>query len=142
MSRILVPFDDSASAHRALDFAVDLARRLGSTDVHIVTAHDNLIDVTRETAYQPLDKLLAEQEAHSRKVLQPALDKAKAAGVAASSAVLSGSISQSIVDYARANACTQIVMGTHGRGTIGTLLLGSIAQKVVHLASIPVTLVK
>jgi nucleotide-binding universal stress UspA family protein len=142
MTRLLVPFDDSPSAHRALEFAVDMARRLGGTDVHVVTAHDNLIDVTRETAYQPLDKLLAEQEAHSRKVLQPALDKGKAAGVAMTTAVLSGSISQSIVEYARANACTQIVMGTHGRGTIGTLLLGSIAQKVVHLATVPVTLVK
>lgn len=142
MAKFLVPFDDSQSAHRALAFALDLARRLGKTEVHIVTAHDKLIDVTRETAYQPLDKLEAEQEAHSRNVLRPALEKAKDAGVTVTSAVLTGGISQSIVEYARAQGCTQIVMGTHGRGTIGTLLLGSIAQKVVHLSDIPVTLVK
>lgn len=142
MSRILVPFDDSPSANHALDFAIDLARRLGGTELHVVTAHDKLIDVMRETAYQPLDKLEAEQDAHSRKTLKPALEKAQSAGIAVVSAVLTGGISQSIVDYARKNNCTQIVMGTHGRGTIGTLLLGSIAQKVVHLADIPVTLVK
>jgi nucleotide-binding universal stress UspA family protein len=35
-----------------------------------------------------------------------------------------------------------IAMGTRGMGTIGNLLMGSVATKVVHLASVPVTLVK
>lgn len=37
---------------------------------------------------------------------------------------------------------TEIVMGTHGRNVLGGLLLGSVAQRVVHLAKVPVLLVK
>lgn len=51
------------------------------------------------------------------------------------------------VDYAIARAarrlkCESIVMGTRGMGTIGNLFLGSVATRVIHLARIPVTLIK
>jgi nucleotide-binding universal stress UspA family protein len=36
----------------------------------------------------------------------------------------------------------QIVMGTHGRGSVGRLLMGSVATKVIQLADVPVLLVK
>ena len=38
--------------------------------------------------------------------------------------------------------CDGIAMGTHGLDSVITTLLGSTAQKVVHLADVPVTLVK
>jgi nucleotide-binding universal stress UspA family protein len=39
-------------------------------------------------------------------------------------------------------AIDQIVLGTHGRGPVGTLFLGSVALRVLHLARIPVLLVR
>ncbi|MCJ9712965.1 universal stress protein, partial [Bordetella hinzii] len=38
--------------------------------------------------------------------------------------------------------CDRIVMGTRGLGAVGGLVLGSVAQKVIHLSPVPVTLVK
>jgi nucleotide-binding universal stress UspA family protein len=38
--------------------------------------------------------------------------------------------------------CAWIVMGTHGRGRIGSAVIGSVAQKVIHHSSVPVTLVR
>jgi nucleotide-binding universal stress UspA family protein len=38
--------------------------------------------------------------------------------------------------------CDSIVMGTHGRGAISNLLMGSVATKVIHFSQVPVTLVK
>jgi nucleotide-binding universal stress UspA family protein len=38
--------------------------------------------------------------------------------------------------------CESITMGTHGLGAFGILLMGSVAQRVVHHATVPVTLVK
>jgi nucleotide-binding universal stress UspA family protein len=38
--------------------------------------------------------------------------------------------------------CDLIVMGTHGMGSIAGLALGSVASKVIHLAGVPVTVVK
>ena len=40
------------------------------------------------------------------------------------------------------SACDLIVMGAHGRGALAELLLGSIATRVIHLARMPVLLVK
>jgi len=53
-----------------------------------------------------------------------------------------GQVGATVSDFARNNGCDLIVMGAHGRGAIGGALLGSVATKVVHLASVPVLLVK
>jgi nucleotide-binding universal stress UspA family protein len=47
-----------------------------------------------------------------------------------------------IARFARERGCDQILMGTRGLGAIGSLLLGSVATKVIHLADVPVLLVK
>ena len=53
-----------------------------------------------------------------------------------------GPIARTIVDYAKTHACDSIVMGSRGMGAFANLVLGSIANQVVHLTDIPVTLVK
>ena len=47
-----------------------------------------------------------------------------------------------IVDYAQELAVDLIVMGTHGRGPIGHLLIGSVAEKVIRLSPCPVLTVR
>ena len=67
------------------------------------------------------------------------LDKA---GIRYQSKVLAGPISQTIIKQCRVNRCDLIFMGTRGMGSLGGMLLGSTATKVVHLTSAPVVLVK
>ena len=50
--------------------------------------------------------------------------------------------SEQIIAAAKATGADQIVMGTHGRGAVGTFFIGSVAQQVVHIAPMAVTLVK
>ena len=47
-----------------------------------------------------------------------------------------------IVRYARAHEDDQIVMGTHGRGAVQHLVLGSVAEQIVRQASCPVLTVR
>lgn len=47
-----------------------------------------------------------------------------------------------IVRVATKRGVDQIVMGTHGRGALGGLLIGSVAQRVLHLASVPLLLAR
>ena len=56
--------------------------------------------------------------------------------------ILIGEIAETITKDASDRHCDMIVMGTRGMGTIGSLLMGSVATKVVHLADVPVALVK
>jgi nucleotide-binding universal stress UspA family protein len=53
-----------------------------------------------------------------------------------------GEAAACIARAARRLKCGSIVMGTRGMGAFGNLLLGSTATKLVHLSSVPVTLVK
>ena len=64
------------------------------------------------------------------------------AGIRYQAKVLAGPISQTIIRQCRAQRCDLIFMGTRGMGSLGGMLLGSTATKVVHLTSAPVVLVK
>ena len=53
-----------------------------------------------------------------------------------------GQIAEAIVRHAERTRCDLIFIGTHGRTAAGNMLLGSIATKVLHLATVPVMLVR
>jgi nucleotide-binding universal stress UspA family protein len=56
--------------------------------------------------------------------------------------VLTGPIGQTIARHAERLGCDAIVMGRHGKTTIGDLFMGSVAMKVLHLTRLPVLLVR
>jgi len=63
-------------------------------------------------------------------------------GVTMERALVDGNPSREIVRYAEDEGCDLVVMGTHGRGGIDRLLLGSVAEKVVRSSSVPVLTVR
>ena len=56
--------------------------------------------------------------------------------------VRTGQVAETIAQVAREDDIQQIVMGTRGLGSIQGLLMGSVATKVIHLADVPITLIK
>lgn len=85
-------------------------------------------------------------ENHRREEGEKALREARRvlerAGVPFHAYVMAGRIAETIVHQADKLRCGEIVMGTRGMGSLANLVLGSVATKVVHLAKVPVTLVK
>jgi nucleotide-binding universal stress UspA family protein len=142
MHRLLVPVDSSESAQRALKYAIGLAKEYGKFELHIVHAHPLPVVYGEVAVYISYEKALELQRKHSQDVLAPAVQVAKAAGVPFTSEVLEGDVPSEIVRCAKAKGCDGIVMGTRGMGAIGNLVVGSVATKIVHLAEVPVTLVK
>ena len=65
-----------------------------------------------------------------------------AAGVRYTAHILVGPVAESIVQQAKALNCNLIFIGTHGRTAAGNMLLGSVANKVVHISKVPVLLVR
>ena len=63
-------------------------------------------------------------------------------GLKATGKIISGYAAQEILNYAAANAMDVIIMGTHGRTGIDRILFGSVAEKVVKAADIPVMTVR
>ena len=78
----------------------------------------------------------------SAKALKEAVGKAEAAGIAFKSIVRTGQTAEAIAQAVHDEGIEHIVLGTRGLGSIQGLLLGSVAMKVIHLAEVPITLIK
>lgn len=140
--RLLVPVDGSDHALRALQHAVELARERGDTVIHVVTVHD-APDIYGEIAvYVTPEKMAELQRRGSEANLAPARKLLDAAGVPYQAEILVGKTAEAIARRADELKCAAIVMGTRGMSSLGGFVMGSVATKVVHAASVPVTLVK
>jgi nucleotide-binding universal stress UspA family protein len=142
MQKILLPYDGSANAGRALDWVIALAHDNVPIELVLVYAHPEPALYGEIAVYVSKEKMEELQREHSDDILQPAIAKLNAASIPFTSEVLTGDTAQRIVKRAEELNCSGIVMGTRGRSAIGNLVLGSVANKVVHLTKLPVTLVK
>jgi len=140
--RLLVPTDGSFAVERAISHAIDLAEVHGAAiDALYVVNATSYGGLPMETAWDGIGRALEDEgEAAVDRVRE--LAEARNADVPVRTCVVNGSPSRSIVDHARSNECDLIVMGTHGRGGIDRLLLGSVAERVVRAAPVPVTTVR
>lgn len=142
MQKLLIPVDGSENAGRALAYALDLAKKSGPVELHLVTVHPEPVIYGEIQVYVSKEKMEELQREHSEDILRPAAETARSAGVPYTSEILTGDTALMIVNRANELNCDGIVMGTRGMGAIGNLVMGSVATKVVHLAKLPVTLVK
>lgn len=84
----------------------------------------------------------AERRAEARPIVQRTVKLLKEEGVDAQAMVEAGETHHVILDAARAQKADLIVMGSHGRGGLGRLLLGSNSEKVIGKSECPVLVVK
>ncbi|WP_435332789.1 universal stress protein [Haloarchaeobius sp. TZWWS8] len=138
--RILVPTDGSDGVERAIQHAVDLAAENGAT-LHAVYVLNSASygGVPMETSWEGLHDMLSREGEHA---IDRVRTLAEPRDVPVVATILEGSPSKEVVRYAEENDCDLIVMGTHGRGGIDRLLLGSVAERVVRSSSVPVLTVQ
>jgi len=147
--RILVGIDGSKHSARALDVAGDLARMYGS-EVLVLHVLDQLPprDIAVELARDE-HVPLAEEEAryagglaHGDLLARAAADGLRAKGVRQlRPCVAEGRPAKEILKLAKQEDVDLIVLGSRGLGDIGSLLLGGLSHKVVHLADRPCLIV-
>jgi len=138
--RILVPTDGSAEGERAVAHAVDLAAVHGA-GVHAVHVVDSAryAGMPMEASWEGVGELL---RGDADEAVGAVEELAAGTDVDVETAVVEGSPAGEIVRYAEGNDCDLVVMGTHGRGGIDRLLLGSVAEKVVRRSAVPVLTVR
>jgi nucleotide-binding universal stress UspA family protein len=141
--KILLPTDGSDTAQRAALVAIDLAGRYGAT-LEIVSVIDPLPFVYfPDGGAEAMAYYLEAAETAAKGGLDGAEAAAKAAGVACSCHILrEHGPAQAITEHALSSGCELIVMGSHGRRGLDAVILGSVAQKVLTLAKLPVLVVK
>jgi nucleotide-binding universal stress UspA family protein len=141
MPTVLVPVDGSRNSMRAIDHAVRHA--YGSPmNLHLLTVEPPLDDYGMVAAYLSRKQHAKTMKLRAESILRRASARAKSPNITCSTHVVIGDVPDGIVRTARRLRCDSIVMGTRGMGPLKDLLLGSVASKVLHLARIPVTLIK
>ena len=134
LNRILVPHDFSDTSDAAIKYAVALAKTFGAK-LHVLHVGEKVkadmatefplgLDASTEVAIR--ERLLKILSPLDQKELQPEFH------------VLAGTPYVEILTYAKERDIDLIVMGTHGRGFVGHVVMGSVAEKVVRHAPCPV----
>lgn len=135
---ILVPTDGSPASEAAIDHAVDLASTYGAR-LHALY----VVDAAAFSSVEAGTELVAEAlETEGQEAVSRVEDRATAAGVAVVTSVQSGSAHRSILGYVEDNDVDLVVMGTHGRQGVERFLLGSVTERVVRTADVPVMTIK
>lgn len=138
--RILVPTDGSEATREAIQHAVDLAAEHDATIYALYVVNSaSFAGLPMESSWESVASMMNEEGAAALEVVE---DVASEHGVPVETELLDGSPSRAIVRSAEDNGCDLIVMGTHGRGGIDRLLLGSVAESVVRSSSVPVLTVR
>ncbi len=132
--KILVPLDGSELAAKILPQVEDLAKSQDA-EVLLLNIYPDWGAPTSEEVKQVIGLEIKKCESY---VAQAAKELA-AKGVKASSACLAGSPAHEIIRYADQHQMDLIAMATHGRGEVAWVL-GSVAEKVVSHATVPVLL--
>jgi len=143
--RILVPIDGSATSERGLKEAIAIARLSGGA-IRLLHVLDELVFTTGfEAGATYLNTVLPQLRQRSERILAAGRERSVAAGVAADTLCaecFARRTSDVIVEQATAWPADLIVLGTHGRRGVTRLMLGSDAEQVLRMASVPVLLVR
>jgi nucleotide-binding universal stress UspA family protein len=141
--RVLYATDFSGASRRAFKAAVTIAKSTGArlTIVNVLTpvlpaVPKQFIDAV------VLDQLEKQTQRWIARELTKLADKARVAGITASTALRSGDPVDQIIGTARRDGADLIVVGTHGRHGLSKVFLGSVAERVVAMAPCPVVTVR
>lgn len=140
--RILIATDGSDKSRKAAEDGMELAKALGAQVIALYVVNEVVI----ASAVRQLGSDRKETEERLSVAGQKAVDAIKkmgdAAGVSVDTIVRIGAPANDVIDVSGAEKADLIVMGSHGESGASKLLIGSVVQKVLYWATIPVLVVR
>ncbi len=136
LRKILVPRDFSECGEEAVQYAVDLARRVGA-EVHLL-----FVEVLYADAYAPATVHKAPEEVLMERLLEGVQSETGTPVAVVRAVKRDIAAAPAIVAYAEEHDIDVIVMGTHGRRGLRRLLMGSAAEEVVRTGPCPVLIAR
>lgn len=148
-TRILVCLDRSPVAEQVLPYATAQALAFHATLVllHIIPepyiATPSIPGTSILPVQNPVDlHNLPDEEKKAASYLSGIADELQEQGVTIETVILQGEASQSIIDYALGNGIDLIAIATHGRGGLGKVFYGSVAEQVLKKSGLPILLIR
>ncbi len=136
---VLVAYDGSGPAQKAVDHAIE---KHGDEEIillRVVELADGSTSAGINLAQEALKKRRDKVKTQSLDELEALLDRED---IDISLEITMGRPDREIVEYAQENDIDHIIVGNQGRSGVSRVLLGSIAERVVRRASVPVTVVR
>ncbi len=145
--KCLVPLDGSELAECSLNHVKNLIKEqsVGEVTLLNVVKVDIPWNEVSETNKKPIDLEAIRRPlfAAAGKYLAEVQSRLASEGLAVKTAAIEGNRpGETIIDYARENGMSLIVMATHGHTGFKKLLLGSVATRVLHESPVPVLLIR
>ena len=141
VKKVLMPIDRSEYREKILAYAIALTKAWGAelTAIHVIDPGRGIPGGrVKEKEQEREDEARSEAETLVLNAIDPFIDKE---GLRIKKEVIikrSGSVSKSIITYARQNKFDVIVIGTKGMTAVEEFFLGSVANNVIHHAHCPV----
>lgn len=137
--RILVPTDGSEGSNAAVAHAIELASTFDAEVHGLYVVNSGAVPTTDVEARE---QLFEEIERRGEAAVDEVASAGAEAGVDVVTSVVSGVPYERILDYVDDEGVDLVVMGTHGRTGLRHTLLGSVAERVVRHADVPVMVVR
>ncbi|CAD5108031.1 universal stress protein [Zestomonas carbonaria] len=142
MRNVLLPFDGSEPARRAIHYLLDLKDEYPDIQVHVINVQSPAKVYGDYVPADMLERMRDGAMAHAREVIGEATALLEGSGIRFDTHAVFGEVVHEVVQAVKAFGCDTVVMGTRGMSNLGNLLMGSVATRVVHEVPVPVLLVK
>ncbi|RJX21537.1 MAG: universal stress protein [Desulforudis sp.] len=139
MFKVLLAADGSQASYRAAEYSLNLLRMDPAVELTALMVYPSGEEEFSLVLNEKLKETILE---HMRQITDEYREFFREQGFEIKVELLMGSPAESIVDYAARNKYDLIIAGTRGRRNLDNLILGSVAHKLVHLADVPLMLVK
>ena len=143
MKKVLIPCDGSEASKRALQYVADLPSAARPQELQLLNVQDNYPVVYDEYISPELLGVLRDASlSRGDRILEEAKNLVASTGIPVHVRVVFGDAATTIVDQVDRLGCDHVVMGSRGLGAFKSLVIGSVATKVIHGTRVPVTLIR
>lgn len=143
MRNILLAFDGSENAKRALHYIIEFAKDAPKPpEVHVLNVQQEPVLYGEFITAGTVEELNQSFLDKSQRTLAEAATALQGAGINHQTHAILGNVAEQVSDAVQRFGCDTVVMGTRGLGSFKGMLMGSVANRVIHEVSVPVLLVK
>ena len=139
---LLVAVDGSAQADYALGHAMALAHDLGARLILVSVVDSISLIATAGPYVAQTPDLIAIAHEEGKQILAAAAEFVSSSSVPYEKILADGSPVDQIIAIATQQRANMSIMGTHGRSGLGRLILGSVAEGVIHKSHVPVLIAR
>ncbi len=142
--KIMVPLDGSELAECVFPHLEAFIMAFSLKEVLLVRVVEplSISSALQASEMDIIQKNESDREFQAREYLNQVPGRISSSGVDLRSEVIVGTVADSLIDLARKEAIDLILMATHGRSGITRWVMGSVADKILHSAKIPVLMIR